>query len=80
LENIQDLLFEVEVSTHAFFSSYIATDYHRFQVITDLELYNVDGRYLNEVVKLGNMLVDEKKDEFKEIVEELVEQKFNPKY
>lgn len=76
IENLQDLLFEVEVTTHAFFTSYISNDYHRFQVLTDLELYNVDGSNINELVKLGNMLVETKGSEFRAIVKDLVDEKY----
>lgn len=78
IAKLQDLLFEVEVSTHDYLSSYMADDYHRFQIMTNLELYNVDGDNIQKLIELGNLLISSKKEDIDKIVDVLVEDRFKP--
>jgi len=51
--NLYDLLFDIEVASHNYFTKNIANDYHRYQVTTDLSLDDMDGDSLEELKQLG---------------------------
>lgn len=43
LLNLEDMIINTEITTHVFLTRELAEDYHRWNVVTDIELDDMDG-------------------------------------
>lgn len=70
------MIIDVEVTAHAYFTSFLAERYQRYQVQTELPLDAADGESIQALKELGWQLVNEQKHNLDLLVHELVEEKF----
>ncbi|CDW84800.1 patatin [Stylonychia lemnae] len=79
VENLGDLIVDVEVTAHAYFTEFLAGKYHRYQVETELPLDAADGESIKALKKLGNNLLEQEKENLDILIRELVEERLSPK-
>jgi len=77
--NLGDLIVDVEVSAHAYFTEFLADKYQRYQVETELPLDAADGDSIKALKELGQSLVNQEKANLDALIRELVEEKLAPK-
>jgi hypothetical protein len=57
-ENLDDMLVNVEVLAHAYFSEDMSTEYHRYNILTSLPLDDVEVSAMDEMQTLGLEIVN----------------------
>ncbi len=50
LNNLEDLIIDVEVTAHDYFTKFLSHSYHRFQIITEKQIDAADGTNIEELI------------------------------
>lgn len=74
--NLYDLIFDIEVASHAYFTKLMSEDYHRFQVMTELSLDAVDGTSLSELKELGYTIIRDNQPMLAKIIAEVCDEHY----
>jgi hypothetical protein len=79
VSNLGDLIVDVEVTAHAYFTEFLAGKYSRFQVETELPLDAADGESIKALKDLGTTLLEQEKANIDLLIREIVEERLAPK-
>lgn len=78
VKNLGDLIVDVEVTAHAYFTEFLADNYQRYQIQTELPLDAADGESIKALKDLGMQLVAEQQASIDTLIHNLVEERFGP--
>jgi hypothetical protein len=74
--NLGNLIVDVEVQTHDYFTDFLSHSYKRFQVETELPLDAADGDSIKALKQLGHTLVETEKTALDKMIKEIVDERF----
>lgn len=74
--NLSNLIVDVEVNTHDYFTDFLSDSYKRFQVETNLPLDAADGDSIKALKDLGGKLVEKEIIPLNKMIHEMVDEKF----